>query len=118
MPRNPFDAIEAEFRRLLSAFSDEEVIACREAFSRRMKRIVARVGEFDQNSSGQGRVLTDREAIERYGTAALILRALVQGKDDPLWRVDLTGDDLSRRRDPRLAWRLIPSSQVPAGPVH
>jgi hypothetical protein len=71
MPRNPFDAIEADRDRLLSVFSDEEIKACREDFSRRMKRILAQPGE--------GSVLTDQEAIERYGTSALTLRALVRG---------------------------------------
>jgi hypothetical protein len=81
MPWNPFDAIEADFNRLLSAFSDEEVIACREDFSRRMKWIVSRGDDVDQNISGEGTVLTDQEAFERYGTAALLLRALVRGTD-------------------------------------
>jgi hypothetical protein len=84
MPRNPFDAIEADRNRLLSAFSDEEVIACRRDFSRRMKRIVAQPVE--------GLALTDQGAIERYGTSALVLRALLRGRDDPLWSVDMTGE--------------------------
>jgi hypothetical protein len=71
MPGNPFDAIEADCDRLLSAFSDDEIKACREDFSRRMKRIVAQ--------PPQGPALTDQEAIERYGTSALTLRALVRG---------------------------------------
>jgi hypothetical protein len=45
MPGNPFDAIEADRDRLLSAFSDDEIKACREDFSRRMKRIVAQPRE-------------------------------------------------------------------------
>ena len=116
MPRNPFDAIEADFNRLLSAFSEEEIMACREDFSRRKKRIVAE-DAVEQNISGDRTVLTDQEAIARYGTAALLLRALLRARD-PLWSVDLTGEDLSRRRDPRLVWQLRPTSQLPADRAH
>lgn len=113
MPWKPFDALEANLDRLLSAFSDEEIMACRADFSRRMKRILTDADEVDQNSLRDRIPLTNQEAIERYGTAALTLRALVRGRN-PLWSVDLTGEDLSRRRDPRLTWQLNPSSQIPA----
>jgi hypothetical protein len=74
MPWNPFAAIEADLPRLLPAFSDEEVVACREDFSLRMKWIVASGDDVDLNVSGEGTVRTDQEAIDCYGMVALVLR--------------------------------------------
>lgn len=114
MPWKPFDAIEANLDRLLAAFSDEEIRECREVFTRRCERLLA---ELDQPNSGERTVLTKTEAIERYGTAALTLNALVRG-GDPSCTVILAGEDLSRRRDPRLSWQLKRLQQVPGGRAH
>jgi hypothetical protein len=64
-----------------------------------MERIVAEAGAVDLPISVKRMVLTKTEAIERYGTSALLLNALVRG-GDPSRSVVVTGEDLSPRRDP------------------